>query len=118
MKKLIVFAIIMFGLSQVCFAQLVKPKAKGAYGKPAAARPAPTPNIEVSGKVAAVSASKIVIADKMGKESTLAIVPSTLILGKDSKPTTLDKIMKEESVRAKYRENQGVKTAVAIQIVG
>jgi hypothetical protein len=120
MKKFIFVAIIIFGLSNVCFAQLLKgsPKPTGAYGKTAANKPAPVPSIEVAGKVTSVSSTRIVITDKMGKAESLAIGPSTLLLGKDGKPTTLEKITKDENVRAKYRENQGMKSALAIQVLG
>jgi hypothetical protein len=53
MKKFTLVAILVLGLSNVCFAQLLKstPKAGGAYGKAAANKPAPAPSIEVAGTV-------------------------------------------------------------------
>ena len=129
MKKIILATLMIFSLNSVCFAQLMKSpaKARPAVTKPAqVAKAVPVSSSEISGKVKLVSAanagngviSNIVITDNMGKEAILAILPSTVILGKEGKPITLDKLTSNSSVRIKYRESQGSKAAIAVQIVG
>ena len=139
MKKILFITIAMFFTSTFCFAQLLKsPAAPAAPATPArAAMKAPTsPTAQaqqpklmaqmITGKVKSVSvadatkgaASNIVIMDSMGKDVTLAVLPSTVI-SKAGKQTTLDKIMQTESVRVQYIATpQGAKQALIIQVAG
>ena len=124
MKKFILTVMMVSLFNSVCFAQMLKtpPKAKAAAPKPAAA---PMPSLDITGTIKSVSmadaakgtSASIVVADNMGKESTLAVLPSTLIM-QSGKPATIDKIAKNDNVRVRYRENKGVKAAVTIQIAG
>lgn len=117
MKRVLFALVAMLSFGSVCFAQDMS----------TASTSEAVADQSVMGKVQSVTLgdaakkvnSEIVIMDEMNKEQKIAVMPATVISGKEGKMISLDKVAKGASVNVKYMvTKEGVKEALTINIEG
>jgi hypothetical protein len=118
-KTFFVFVAMLF-VSSVCFAQQAPIAPKHVTAMATANKGVIVTIQSVSlGDAAKNLKPEIVVADSMNKERKIVVMPATVILDKEGKAVSLDKLTKGEKIHLMYTvTKEGIKEALTIKIQG
>ena len=130
MKKVIIVLAIMAGTTSLCFAQtgakrstMSPPTAVKAVAQTASKVDMKSfsgvVDAVVVGDPATGTLSKLEVLADGGAKLSLTAKPTTVVIGKDAKMSSLDKLSKGEKVKGKYIVGKsGANEAISISVVG